>query len=169
MIWPLCVSNTRISVPLSEDVARRVPSKLSEIYTIEARQRRNHRATKGVVGIRTCESSASCAVIKVVFRRSYSSMRTVPRLTPGHASTVLDELGHRAQSPLGFAIVSMWSTSFKSAAVKGSQRVISRRTPVCSQELTRTEVVDVYLVLQDNNDPAAIPHSMNMPRFHGTE
>lgn len=91
-------------------------------------------------------------------------MRTVPRLTPGHASTVFDVLGHSAHSPFGFAIVSMWSTSFRSAVDK---HTINRtQSALAASESTvsscayaregskerRTEVVDVDLVLEHDDD-----------------
>jgi hypothetical protein len=90
---PVAVSYTRIRVPFSLAVARRVPAPL------RARHAR----------------AASCAAMSVVFRWSYSSTRTWPFCTPGQARTLWVGEGLTAQRPLGLSAVSTWSTRVRSA------------------------------------------------------
>mmetsp|Transcript_7973 Transcript_7973/g.20489 ORF Transcript_7973/g.20489 Transcript_7973/m.20489 type:complete len:215 (+) Transcript_7973:657-1301(+) len=90
---PVCESHTRMSVPRSDAVASRVPSRLSARH----------------------ESVDSCADINVGRRMSKSSTRRWPFCKPGQASTHVFELGLSAHKPFGLEIVSKWCMSRRSA------------------------------------------------------
>jgi hypothetical protein len=149
--WPECESHTRISVPRSDAVARRVPSRLS------ARQ----------------ESEPSCAAISVGLRMSKSSTRKCPFCSPGHASThVLDDglSAHRParRAPAGGCERERVSCGIARAAGAIASRVRRRarargavprtaRVGECLEVVHEPQVckvVHVHLVLEHHDHPA---------------
>mmetsp|Transcript_24392 Transcript_24392/g.62012 ORF Transcript_24392/g.62012 Transcript_24392/m.62012 type:complete len:296 (-) Transcript_24392:237-1124(-) len=90
---PSAVFHTRTSVPLSLALASRLPHSDSD----------------------SADSALLCALMNLVWRRSYSSTRICPVCRPGHASTVDSAVEETATRPLGFARVSIWCSSLRSA------------------------------------------------------